>query len=391
MGEGAELARRLLLAAVDAVDASRVAEGAIGGLLQRGWRLGGCTVLAWGKAAVPMARAAARRCSPRIGVVVAPRSADVHGLAPLEVRRGGHPVPADDAPETGRRVLELARSLGPDDVLLCLVSGGGSAMLELPEEGISLADIRRRTEALLRSGADIHALNAERTRMSRLKGGKLARAAAPARVVNVILSDVPGGDPSVVASGPTVPPQGSEEGFGHVTTVVAADNGTAQDAVVRAGGGRGLILVRRDGFVSGEAREAGARFCREAWQRCKAEGVHGVVWGGETTVHVTGDGRGGRNQELVLGAAEELADGALGSLGTDGVDGASDAAGAVLDGAILERARGLGLAPADFLARNDSEAFFRRAGGVIETGPTGTNVADVCVYLAPAALTEPLG
>ncbi|MFW6051869.1 MAG: glycerate kinase type-2 family protein [Myxococcota bacterium] len=380
---GADLVRRLLRAAVRAVDARRVTARALDELIAAGVPLDGCALLAWGKASVGMAEAAVARCRPRTGMVIAldPQAVPVGALWGLRLARGGHPVPADDAPATGRAALAMVERLGAGDVLLCLVSGGGSAMLELPVPGVDIAELRRPTEARMRAGDDIHALNAERTRLSRLKGGKLARAAAPARVVNVILSDVPGDDVSVVASGPTVPPRPGAPGFEHVRTVVAADNGTAQDAVVEAAAAEGLRLVRREGFVSGEARRAGAAFYADARARCAREGLDGVAWGGESTVRVTGDGRGGRNQEFVLGAADSFEGGALGSLGTDGVDGASDAAGAVLDAAVLERARQLGLVPQRHLDANDSEAFFRQAGGLLETGPTGTNAADVCLYL----------
>lgn len=381
---GLERARELLLAAVQAVDARRATEGALDRLLGQGEDLDGCTLLAWGKASVGMAEAALDRCRPERSLILVPDPQAAAGLARrgnVDVRRGGHPTPAGDAAETGRAMLQAARALGEGDVLLCLVSGGGSAMLELPAPGVSIEDIQRRTDELLCAGADIHALNAERKRLSQLKGGQLARAAAPARVINVILSDVPGGDVSVVASGPTVPPEPHAEGFDHVGTVVAADNGTAQDALVRAGERQGLRLERRSGFVSGEAREAGAAFYMDARARCERRGLDGVVWGGETTVHVTGDGRGGRNQELVLGAAHVFEGGVLGSLGTDGVDGASSAAGAVMDATVLARAADQGLVPQAFLDANDSESYFRRAGGLIETGPTGTNVADVCLYL----------
>ncbi|MFW6086622.1 MAG: glycerate kinase type-2 family protein, partial [Myxococcota bacterium] len=299
------------------------------------------------------------------------------------------PTPAGDAAETGRAVWQSARALGEGGVLLCLVSGGGSAMLELPAPGVSIEDIQRRTDELLRAGADIHTLIAERRRLSQLKGGQLARAAAPARVINVILSDVPGGDVSVVASGPSVPPEPHAPGFEHVRTEVPADNGTAQDAIVRAGQQQGLRLERRSGFLSGEARDAGAAFYVDARARCERQGLDGVVWGGETTVHVTGGGRGGRNQELVLGAAQVFEGGVLGSLGTDGIDGASNAAGAIMDAAVLERAAAQGLAPQAFLDANDSESYFRRAGGLVETGPTGTNVADVCLYLHGPAAPRP--
>lgn len=375
--------RHLLLEAVDAVDAYRVTAAALTVLAESGERMSGCRVLAFGKAADGMARAALASCDPTGGLVITPTPERwAHqSPAPFEIRRGGHPIPAADAVETGQRVLDWVHGLDERDVLLCLVSGGGSAMLELPVPGVSLHALQDRTRSALRAGADIHALNRERTRLSQLKGGKLARAAAPARVLNVILSDVPGGDLSVVASGPTVPPADEASGFEHVRSEVAADNTTAQDAIVAAAAQRGLRLARWSGYVHGEARDAGAAFYAEARRSCVDGGLDGIVWGGETTVKVVGDGHGGRNQEFVLGAAAVFDGGVLGSLGTDGVDGNSFAAGAWLDAFVLHEASKRNLDPARYLERNDSQAFFEGAGGLIVTGPTGTNVADVCLYL----------
>lgn len=330
--------------------------------------LQGCTVLAFGKAAVPMARAALRCCAPRGGLVVALAPAD---LGPLEVRLGEHPRPALDAPATGRAALELVRSLGADDVLLCLVSGGGSALLELPAAGVTIEQIRATTEALLRGSVPIGALNAARTRLSALKGGQLARA-TQARIVNLVLSDVPGQPASVVASGPTVADEA------RIRTTVVADNDTAVAGVLARAAERGIVLERAAGLV-GEARDAGRRLVRDAAGAFAMDPrIDGFVAGGETTVTVTGDGDGGRNGELVLGAADVLSSHLVLALATDGVDGGSRSAGALLDPAALEGARG---SIAQALEDNDSAPWLRRAGTLLETGPTGTNVADVALVL----------
>ena len=345
-------------AALESVEPGRVTRAGLARLAELGVRLDGCVVFALGKAARGMAVAVLEAVSVRVGLVV---GFEEGRLGPLRLIRAGHPIPLPDAAARGREVLELARSLGPDDVALCLVSGGGSAMLELPRPGFSLGDIQRRTRELLRADVAIDQLNRERASMSLLKGGGLARAMSPAKVVNLVISDVPGHGPEVVASGPTVVPE--------ATTVVVADNTTARDAAARS-----LALQPDQAITRGLAAEQGRSFYL-------GTAPPGRAAGGETTVVVTGDGLGGRNQEFVLGAASAYSGGLLLSLGTDGVDGTSRAAGALLDGDVIRRARRLGLDPASTLASNDSDRYFAATLGRIETGPTGTNVADVHLCL----------
>jgi len=386
-------------AALAAVEPRAATAAAIRRLTGRGVRTTGVTVFAFGKAAVPMTRGALDAASVRGGVVIAPSlELATHDLERrgLQVRAGGHPLPAADALETGDRVLALARSLGPDDVALCLISGGGSAMLERPRDGVTLETLQRVTRALLAAGADITALNKVRRALSATKGGRLAAAIAPARVVNVILSDVPGAPLEVVASGPTLPPPDGDaaavlrrhlgpEGAAlalpppapprlpPIETELAADHETARRAVREVARARGLSLTERSGVFGGEARALGAALAAEppgAW-----------VWSGETTVTVRGDGRGGRNQELALAALEAgWRDGLLLALATDGVDGASDHAGAIADAAAAR-----GLRPGEArraLDRNDSAPLLARLGAALRTGPTGTNVADLLIRLA---------
>ena len=366
------LALDLIELGLAAVDPHAATVAAIERLVRGGERLDGALVIAFGKAAREMAEGASSVMRPRGGVVIGFEDGEV---GPLRGLASSHPVPTERSVAAGEAALAIAAAAGEGDVVLCLVSGGGSAMLEAPADGVSLAELREETERLLASGAPIEHVNAARRRLSRIKGGRLAEAIAPARVVNVVLSDVPGSGPEVVASGPTMPPPGVAV---HVVTEVAGDNLTARRAMVEAARGLGLRVVDREGFARGEAREVGARFHVECAARGDAEVV---VWGGETTVRVRGDGVGGRNQELALGAAAVFVGGLLASAGTDGIDGTSDAAGALLDAAVLAAARARGLDPADHLARNDADAFFRGTNGRIVTGRTGTNVADVCVWV----------
>ena len=361
--------RRKALDLADAALAAVEPEAATARVLVGRQGLRGCTVLAFGKAAIPMARAAIRCCAPRAGIVVAPQ---VEALEPLRVVQGAHPLPARDARVVGQQVLDLARSLGPDDVVLCLVSGGGSALLELPVDGVTIDQIRERTDALMKAGAPIEELNAARIGWSQLKGGKLARALLPARVVNVILSDVPGQPLSVVASGPTVLDDP------RIESVAAANNQTAVQGVLSAAADAGIFLEPA-GRLGGEARLMGQRLMQEAAGSFALDPwIDGFVAGGETTVTVRGAGRGGRNGELVLGAAPALYEHLVLSLATDGVDGSSRSAGALLDGSVLEAAPG----PIDAaLADNDSARWLEAAGGLLQTGPTGTNVADVAIVL----------
>lgn len=424
-------ARALELAehALAAVDPEAATERA----LARLGSLDGATLFAFGKAALPMTRAATRAARLAGGIVVAPADAvecsgrlapsspleggvlerpgitssaseqassttKVLDSVPIRVCVGGHPDPAADAVETGRAFLERATALGEGEVALCLVSGGGSALLELPAGAVTLRELTELTRALRERGASIDELNAVRRRLSQLKGGGLARAIAPAAIRNVILSDVAPLPPSVVASGPScAPPEGPDaaavlERYGltpppsvvaqlrlppplspalDIRSELAADNHTARAAVT----GRDGSITDRPGTFDGDARTLGARLAAEV-------GGSPWVWGGETTVEVRGDGVGGRNQEVALGAlAAGWKRGLLLCLGTDGIDGASDAAGALIDEAVANDVRRRGLDPTAALDANDATPFFDAVGTSLRCGPTGTNVADLCLYL----------
>lgn len=408
-----ELAEALARAAIAAVEPNRCTRDAIArAAIDRP-----VTLFAFGKAARGMAEAALASTRVARGIVIAPNDAPIDGLV---VRRGGHPMPSPDAVAHGEEVLALARSLGEDDLALVLISGGGSAMLERPIEGITLDEIAETSRVLMDVGVDIAGLNSVRRCLSAIKGGGLAEAIAPARTIAVVISDVPGHPASMVASGPCSAPdlwpdprevidrhgaarrlsvavraavrrrateRASRDVFAHVSLEVAASNEIAVEAVRREAARRGMELEKVARPIDGDAYAAAYGFVGRALGLHRAQGVAGIVGGGETTVQ-TGEprGRGGRNQHAALSiacAGEEWIDGALFvAIGTDGVDGSSDAAGAWVDRDVIASARAMGLDPLAFLDARDSHAFFERVGARIVTGPTGTNVADVwcCVF-----------
>lgn len=331
-------------------------------------------VLGAGKAAAAMAEAVEAILGDRLdgGLVVVKRG---HAL-PLRrvaVREAGHPVPDEAGLAAALEVEALARSAGPDDLVIVVLSGGGSALLPAPVDG-DLAGLVALTERLLRGGDDIRRINEVRRRADRLKGGGLARAIAPARHVTLALSDVLGDDPATIASGPTVPPGGPVAPY-----VVVGSLPAALDAAAREARALGWPTERVEPLLVGEARDEGARLGRLLREH---PGPRCFVGGGEPVVHVRGAGRGGRAQELALAAAVELAgtDRLLLAAGTDGTDGPTDAAGAVVDGGTLARA---GADPVDHLDRNDSGTFLARSGDLLITGPTRSNVGDLVLGLIP--------
>lgn len=358
-------------------------------------------VLALGKAAVGMTRGALAGCDVRSGLVIAPVGAVAGDLPPsIEVLYGAHPIPDARVMERGEALLARAANIPAGHHALVLVSGGGSALAEALVDGVSVDELRALTSALLRGGASIGELNTLRASLSRLKGGGLARALGATPSTTIVLSDVPSLPASLVASGPMSPlPAGAlepvlaqpsiasaipprlrarahlESGPGS-PTIIAADNDTAVEAAITAARSLGLSAARGDALV-GEARERGAVLAEET----RAATTDAVVWGGETTVTVHGHGRGGRSHELALGALEAGISGALLAFGTDGIDGTSDAAGAFVDDALRRAARSSTLTAAEALRENDSDAFFRELDAQFVTGPTGTNVADLAIWL----------
>ena len=382
-------------------------------------------LLGGGKAAVPMAAAVVDILGPRLsqGIVVTKYDHAGEWASPhVEVIEAGHPVPDDNSVRAAQAVAELANEAAKDDLVICLISGGGSALLTKPAPGLTLDDFQAITDALLRSGATINEINAVRKHCSGIKGGNLARLVAPAQLVTLILSDVIGDPLDVIASGPTVPdsttvadtrevlerygleggsllretPKPGDASFEGVQNLVVGSNRLGAEAAVDKARSIGFETLLLGTYIEGEAREVG-KVAAALAKSLRAERVPlsppaCLVWGGETTVTIRGEGKGGRNQELALAAALAL-DGWPGlllmALATDGTDGPTDAAGATVTGETIGRARELGLDARAALAENDSYHFFANltgsgpeAGGLIRTGPTGTNVNDLLFILA---------
>jgi glycerate 2-kinase len=327
-----------------------------------------CAV-AIGKAAASMALGVEDALGDKLtrGVISAPASSEP--LAPQwEIFEGGHPLPNEaslEAAEAALNLLDWANDVG--GVVICLVSGGGSAMFEYPSDpAMSLDDLRRENQALIASGARISEINAVRRTFSAVKGGKLAQYAPHARFVTLIVSDTNRGDEANVASGPTLPISPYR---------VLLGNWTALDAASQ----KALEL----GFTPVIAHDICEQPIQEGCDLLLAsmKDTNCLISGGEFSCPVRGDGVGGRNLETVLRCALKNQPVVILSAGTDGIDGNSPAAGAIADQTTLERARSLGLDPADFLARSDSYTFFEKLGDLIVTGPTGTNVRDLRIFL----------
>lgn len=385
-------------------------------------------LLAIGKAAAAMAAAALDSLprAPASTLVVLPRDADPGQFPPetanaatLRVLRAAHPVPDASSERAAIQIERQLTGMDSSDTVLVLISGGASSLSAAPAHGVGIGEYAATVHMLMRAGADIRELNTVRTHIDRLKGGGMAQIVSPARAIGLIVSDVAGNPLDVIASGPLTqcasrPIDGlrilekyellatapdsvrralaadrtlSHE-FSHVTTHVVLDNRAAVEGA--AGKARRLGYDTRTHFdpVTGSARAAGIRLARRsiALSRLMRRGDTPVclLYGGETTVAVTGSGMGGRNQELALAAAIEL-DGepciTVGSVGTDGIDGPTDAAGAVAGTSTVVNGSRAGVNARDALHENDSYTFFDAAGGLIRTGATGTNVMDVQVVL----------
>ncbi|MES9994237.1 MAG: glycerate kinase [Candidatus Thiodiazotropha sp.] len=374
-------------------------------------------VVGAGKAAASMAKAVEQHWEgPLFGLVITRYD---HGvpLDHIELVEAAHPVPDDAGRQAANRILEMAQKLGPEDMMLCLISGGGSALLALPAEGITLEDKQQINKQLLRSGANISEMNCVRKHLSAIKGGRLAAAASPAQSVTLLISDVPGDDPSIIASGPTVAdpttfadalsilqkyaieepkaviqhleraveetPKPGDESLGRSRTEMLM---TAQDALEAAAakaqslGYKPLILSNS---IEGESRDVAQVHAAIALQIANhsqpAEAPCVLLSGGETTVTVKGSGRGGRDAEFLLALAVALEGHprihAI-ACDTDGIDGTEDNAGALLEPGSLSRAEALGLKAAELLNDNNGYHFFSALEDLVVTGPTRTNVND---------------
>lgn len=347
----------------------------------------------------------------------------------IHLHEAGHPLPDARGLAGARRMVELAAEAGEGDLVLCLISGGGSALTTLPVQGVSLDDMQALTKELLRCGATINEINSVRKHLSQIAGGNLARLAHPATLVSILVSDVVGSPLDVIASGPTVPdtstyadalavldkygiraqvpanivahlesgragavpetPKAGDIAFARTQNLIVADNAIAAQAALAAAEAMGFHTLLLSTYVEGEAREVAkvmAAIAKEAAQNGRPQSRPAcIVAGGETTVTLRGQGRGGRNQELALAAAIQLdgwQDILIAALATDGSDGPTDAAGALAEGETLARAAQLGLKAQDYLANNDSYAFFQALGDLLLTGPTNTNVNDLTFIFA---------
>jgi glycerate 2-kinase len=385
--------------------------------------------LAAGKAAGAMAEAAEHHYLDRLALsperlVGIATTRHGHGVPTRRIRvvEAGHPVPDQAGLQAATDTLRLAAEATRDDLVLVLLSGGGSANWIAPVDGITFAQKQDVTRQLLRSGAPISAVNTVRKHLSRIKGGRLARAAAPTRVVTLAISDVPHDDPAVIASGPTVPDASTladaraivaqyglklddavrralddpanesckptDPAFASASFELIARPRDALDAAIATAKAAGYETVDLGSDVEGEAREVAAAHAALA-RDARAGGRRiAILSGGELTVTIRGKGRGGPNQEYALALLETL--GAMEKIAalaadTDGADGgagsATDPAGAFVDAATAARVKELGLRPADFLANNDTTGFFEKTGDLLVTGPTLTNVNDVRVLL----------
>jgi glycerate 2-kinase len=384
---------------------------------------GRTVVVGAGKASAAMARAFEAAWSGPLDGLVVTRRGHAVPCERIEIVEASHPVPDAAGENAARRILELASSLGPDDQLICLISGGGSALLALPAPGLTLADKQAVTRELLRCGATIGEINTVRKHLSAIKGGRLLAAAAPARVVTLAISDVPGDDPAVIASGPTVPdptsfsdarevlrkydieaplsvtahlaeaisesPKPGDPIFaGSCYQLIASPQQALAAAADRAVADYGLAPIVLSDRIEGEASEVAKVHAAIALQVQSEHFRVGsaiirppavLLSGGETTVTVRGHGRGGRNGEFLLALAAEL-NGAPGiaalACDTDGIDGTEDNAGAIVYPDTIVRAAAADMAIKAALAQNDGYGFFSALGDLVVTGPTLTNVND---------------
>ncbi|MGC2204284.1 MAG: glycerate kinase [Stellaceae bacterium] len=383
-------------------------------------------VVGAGKASAAMAAALEAHWPGRLSGIIVTRYGHAVPCERIEIVEAGHPVPDEKGRQAAARILAMVRGLSEDDLVIALISGGGSALLSLPADGLTLADKQAVNRALLRSGAHIGEINTVRKHLSAIKGGRLAAAAYPAPIVTLVISDVPADDPSVIASGPTVPdpttfseaqavlakygiteplqvlqylqraeedtPKPGDPRLSNSRIVMVATPQTSLEAAAEVARRAGVAPLILGNAIEGEAREVGRVMAGIARQTAlygqPALPPAALLSGGETTVTVRGNGRGGRNVEFLLALAIEL-DGlpdvfAL-AADTDGIDGAEEVAGAVITPDTLARAERAGMRAKEKLAENDGHAFFEALGDQVITGPTLTNVNDFRAILVAGA------
>lgn len=403
-----------------------LADAWTGGRLTRPSRETPLSIVAVGKAAAPMMRGCLQL--PDLGPVRRAVAVGSHLDGPMpgvvQWHTASHPVPDARSVAAAAAVLEIARAVEPEETLLLLLSGGASALMAAPIEGLTLEDKQTTVRQLLASGATIHELNTIRKHLSAVKGGRLAEACG-GRMLTLALSDVVGDDLSVIGSGPGVAdprtwtdvaeamarhggpsayppavqravqrglagdiadtPKPGSTTIARASAHVIGGRAEAMAAAASAAAARGYAVEVMDAAVTGEAREAAARWWKTAAVHTRS-GRSCLISSGETTVRVVGSGRGGRNQEFALALAGHLAASArpmaVASVGTDGVDGPTDAAGGLVDGATLARVAARGVVSVELaLARNDSYTVLDATGDLLRTGPTGTNVGDLQILL----------
>ncbi len=388
-------------------------------------------VVGGGKAGGSMAEATEYILGDRVegGVVNILRGTEArYRVDRVKLNPASHPVPNDEGAKGVQDMMRLTSNLSPDDLVLALISGGGSALMPLPADGVSLEDVQDVTRRLLSAGATINEINAVRKHLSAFKGGQLAANCYPATLISLILSDVVGDPLDTIASGPTAPdastyemahdvlnrygvwssagpavkrrielglegkvaetPKPGNPVFEKVRNIVVANNLKAARRAADKAEKLGYNTKVLSTFIEGEARHVGTVYAGLArslsMNDLPVPKPGALLLGGETTVTVTGPGIGGRNQEVALSALMKIAgqDCVVLALGTDGIDGPTDAAGAIIDGASLSRAQSKSLDPAKRLRENDSYSFFEALGDAVFTGPTGTNVNDLTLILA---------
>lgn len=432
------LALKSLESALNAIDSKQLMKSKL--LLKNSLlKVNGCSfdlkkfrnvyVIGGGKASGSMAEALEQILDQYItkGLVNIPHG-NKHKTEIIKLREASHPIPDKSGVEGTRRMLKIAEQAKKEDLVICLISGGGSSLMPLPCDGITINDKRELTNMLLKCGATINEINTVRKHISDFKGGWFAKKAYPATVLNLILSDVVGDPLDFIASGPTVPdsttfseaikvlkkhglwdkapasikkvlssgekglipetPKANDKAFKKVYNVIIGNNTFASLAALEHLRSATLNTLLLTSSLEGEARHVGVMLASIAREVVTSGNPipkpAGIITGGETTVTVTGKGLGGRNQEISLAAALRMGvmDGVVvASLSTDGVDGPTNAAGAIVDGKTMSRAEEMDLNPEEFLAENDSYNFFSKLGDLIFTGPTGTNVNDVSVIV----------
>ncbi len=386
-------------------------------------------VIGFGKATAPMAAALEQILGKRINCgIISVKYGHVAKLDRIKINEAGHPLPDQNGQKAAESILKLAKTTGKDDLVFCLISGGGSALLPLPHTGITLKDKQDTLQALFNCSATIHEINALRKHISMIKGGRLAEAVYPATLISLILSDVVGDDLDVIASGPTVfdsttfsicmeilnkynitnniphvvvnhiksgvlkklpeTPKSDHPGFEKTRNLIVGSNGEALTAAKKKAESLGYNTIILSSMIEGETRHVARVHSAIAKEILKTKNPlcspACIISGGETTVKITGTGLGGRNQEFALAAAFDIAGNeniVVLSGGTDGTDGPTEAAGAFSHTFTIKKALSMGIAPYNFLNNNDSYHFFQKLDDLFITGPTNTNVMDLRIVL----------